>query len=72
MFVLCTVIGLVLFGFFVYHAWLVTINQTSNERFKRLDKERDLLEKPEEFESYKANLYDKGWQVNWKNVFSPN
>lgn len=64
-------ISLVLFGFFVYHAWLISGNQTSNERFKRLDKERDLLDKPEELEGYKLNLYDKGWVQNWKEVFSP-
>jgi hypothetical protein len=59
--ILCLLMGIVLGGFFVYHLIMAGSNSTTSERVKR-------LRLPNEGTDI-ANIYDKGFLQNLKEVF---
>lgn len=69
---LCFVMGVVLFGFWLHHMYLIYYNFTTNERMKRIDLEIAVMEEQiTEIDPY-ANPYDKGFIGNLREVIFAN
>ena len=69
---LCFVMGVVLFGFWLHHMYLIKYNYTTNERMKRIDLELAVMEEEILNINPYENPYDKGFKSNLKEVLYAN
>jgi len=63
-------LGLMMFVFFGYHAYLISMNITSNESYKWADSQEEAEERGESL-SGRYHAYDRGLWANWKEVLWP-